>query len=123
MIQWWFKLKAEVTQGMRPLPCWGQLLVQCAAGLFYHLLQGLCALKQRPQSIQPEPLKLVRNKEWRKKTNISDYVLYDLRRMTNYDKSTYNRWWSKVVTNEIWKELTSPKIAPDAPTAGILQNR
>jgi len=27
------------------------------------------------------------------------------------------------VTNKILKELTSPKIAPDAPTAGILQNR
>jgi len=25
--------------------------------------------------------------------------------------------------NKILEELTSPKIAPDAPTAGILQNR
>lgn len=36
--------------------------MQCAADLFYHLLQGLCALKQTLQPIQPEPL-LIRNND------------------------------------------------------------
>lgn len=51
----------------------------CAEDLFYHLLQGLCALKQTLQPIQPEPLQLIRNKDsedngpvWKTKIGIQE---------------------------------------------------
>lgn len=52
--------------------------MQCAADLFYHLLQGLCALKQTPQPIQPKPLQLIRKTVKKDKGPASQFSIFSI---------------------------------------------